>query len=148
MDQEHVKRWWGPKDLTSPVCKIDLRVGGKYHFCMRSAEGQDFWNTGVYREIVEPERIVYTDSFADEKGNVVPATHYGMGEDFPLETLVTVTLVEHQGKATRSDGMSAATPARERFGRIAIANSDSGAKADTNTAIAQGWRAVQETLNE
>ena len=49
-------------------------------------EGQDFWTTGVYREIVPMERIVYTDSFADEKGNVVPASHCGMpGEDWPLE---------------------------------------------------------------
>lgn len=36
---EHLMRWWGPKDFTSPACKIDLRVGGKYLFCMRSKEG-------------------------------------------------------------------------------------------------------------
>jgi len=52
----------------------------------------------VYREIVEPERIVYTDSFADEKGNPVPASHYGMTGEWPLETLVTVTFEEHDGK--------------------------------------------------
>ncbi|KKT75626.1 MAG: hypothetical protein UW70_C0032G0001, partial [Candidatus Peregrinibacteria bacterium GW2011_GWA2_44_7] len=38
-------RWWGPKNFTAPLCKIDLRVGGKYLFCMRSPEGQDFWST-------------------------------------------------------------------------------------------------------
>ena len=65
---------------------------------MRSPEGQDFWSTGVYREIVEPERIVCTDSFADEKGNVVPATYYGMNADFPLECQVTLTFKEHDGK--------------------------------------------------
>lgn len=46
------------------------------------------------------ERLVCTDSFADEKGNVVPATHYGMPSDIPLETLVTVTF-EHVGDKTR-----------------------------------------------
>lgn len=97
-DPERMKLWWGPKDYTAPECKIDLRVGGAYLNCMRSPEGQDFWSTGVYREITPPSRIVYTDSFADEKGKVVPATHYGMGEDFPLETLVTVTFEEHEGK--------------------------------------------------
>ncbi|MCL7413087.1 MAG: SRPBCC domain-containing protein [ANME-2 cluster archaeon] len=71
-DPESVKPWWGPKGFTSPVCKIDLRVGGKYLFSMRSPEGDDFWSTGVYREIVPLERIVATDSFADENGNVVP----------------------------------------------------------------------------
>ncbi len=97
-DPEHVKRWWGPKDYTAPSCNIDLREGGKYLYCMRSPEGQNYWSTGVYREIVEPERIVYTHSFADEKGNVVPATHYSMSVDFPLETQVTVTFDLHEGK--------------------------------------------------
>jgi len=65
---------------------------------MRSPDGKDFWSTGVYREIKPLNKIVYTDSFADEKGNVVPATHYGFGSDFPLERLVTVTCEESEGK--------------------------------------------------
>lgn len=93
--------WWGPKNFTSPACKIDFRVGGKYLFCMRSPDGKDFWSTGVYREIVPLERIVCTDSFADEKGNVVPATHYGMGADFPLEMQVTVTFEDHEDRTGR-----------------------------------------------
>lgn len=64
---------------------------------MRSPEGKDYWSTGVYREIVKQEKIVCTDSFADEKGNVVPATHYGM-TDFPLELQVTVTFEKHDGR--------------------------------------------------
>jgi len=98
IDPEHFQRWWGPKDYTCPFCQMDLRVGGKYLNCMRSPEGQDFWSTGVYREIVPLERIVYTDCFADAEGNVVPATHYGMSADFPLETLVTVTFEDSEGK--------------------------------------------------
>lgn len=97
-EPEHMMRWWGPKGFTSPACKIDLRVGGVYLNCMRSPEGQDYWSTGVYREIVPPERIVCTDSFADQEGNVVPASHYGMSADFPLEMLVTVTFEEQGGK--------------------------------------------------
>lgn len=97
-EPEQVKRWWGSKVFTSPFCKIDLRVGGTYLYCMRSPDGKDYWSTGVYREIVPPERIVYTDSFADEKGSVVPATHYGLSPDFPLEMLLTVTFEEHDGK--------------------------------------------------
>jgi uncharacterized protein YndB with AHSA1/START domain len=95
---EHLMRWWGPKDFTSPACKLDFRVGGTYLFCMRSPEGQDFWTTGEYREIVPLERIVCTDCFADENGNIVPATHYGMSADFPLELLVMVTFEDFEGK--------------------------------------------------
>jgi uncharacterized protein YndB with AHSA1/START domain len=91
---ENIKKWWGPKNFTAPVCKIDLSVGGAYLYCMRSPEGQDYWSTGIYREIVAPERIVCTDSFADENGKPVPASHYGMGEDWPAELLVRVTFEE------------------------------------------------------
>ena len=109
-DPELAKRWWGPKVFTTPVCEIDLRVGGKYLYCMRDPDGKDYWSTGVYREIVEPERIVATDSFADEHGNAVPASHYGMTGDFPLEMLVTVTFEDLGGKTKltlRQAGMPA-----------------------------------------
>jgi len=112
-DPEHVKRWWGPKDFTAPAIKIDFRVGGTYLFCMRSPDGQDYWSTGVYREIVPLKRIVYTDSFADEKGNVVSASHYGMGDDFPLELLVTLTFEDYQDGKTRFTLRHAGMPAGE-----------------------------------
>ncbi|HEV8339686.1 MAG TPA: SRPBCC domain-containing protein [bacterium] len=97
-EPERFKRWWGPKGFTAPFCKIDLREGGTYLNSMRSAEGQEFWSTGVYREIVPIERLVYTDSFADENGNVVPASHYGLSADYPVEFLVTVTFEDDDGK--------------------------------------------------
>jgi uncharacterized protein YndB with AHSA1/START domain len=58
---------------------------------MRTPQGHNYWSTGVYREIVEPERIDATHSFADEKGNVVPAAQYGLSVDLPLEMQMTVT---------------------------------------------------------
>jgi uncharacterized protein YndB with AHSA1/START domain len=103
-ESESLKRWWGPKGFTTSVSTIDLRVSGKYVYCMRGAgpDGvvKDYWGTGVYKEIVPLKRLVCTDSFADEKGNVVPATHYGMGKEFPLEMLVTVTIEELDGITT------------------------------------------------
>jgi uncharacterized protein YndB with AHSA1/START domain len=113
-EPESLTRWWGPKDFTAPFCKIDLRVGGRYLNCMRSPEGKDYWSTGVYREIVPLERIVCTDSFADEDGNVVPATHYGMSADFPLEMRVTVTFEDHEG-GTRLILKHAGLPSGEDF---------------------------------
>jgi uncharacterized protein YndB with AHSA1/START domain len=97
-DCDRLTRWWGPKGFTTPLCKIDLRPEGVFHNCMRSPEGRDYCGKGVYREIKEPERIIYTDFFVDEKGNPVPASHYGISPDWPQETLVTVTFAEHDGK--------------------------------------------------
>ncbi len=99
-----MKRWWGPRGFTAPFCKNDLREGSKYLYSMRAPEGKEvwsgkeIWSTGVYREIVPLEKIVATDSFADETGNVVSASHYGMNADFPREMLLTVTFEDYEGK--------------------------------------------------
>lgn len=93
-----LSRWWGPKGWTLPVCKIDLRVGGECFSCMRSPEGQEIWSKGIFREVVAPERLVMTDSFADEQGNVVPATHYGMSPEFQMEMLITAIFEDQKGK--------------------------------------------------
>jgi len=115
-EPERMKRWWGPHGFTTPVCTIDLRKNGVIHCCMRSPDGQDFWNKGVLREIVEPKRLAYTDSFSDEQGNVVSAVAYGMSPDWPLEALVTVTFDEQRGGKTKLTLRHAVTsaPAKER----------------------------------
>ncbi len=97
-ESERWERWWGPKGFTTRVSKLDLRPGGVIHFCMRSPEGRDVWSKGVYREVVEPERIVLVVSFSDENGNTVPPAQYGLSPDWPAEALVTVTFAEHEGK--------------------------------------------------
>jgi uncharacterized protein YndB with AHSA1/START domain len=107
-EPEQMKRWWGPHGFTMPFCRTDLRVGGKILSCMRSPDGKDYWSTGVYREVVSPKRIVCTDCFADEDGNVVSASHYGMSSEFPLEMLITATFEETGGKTKltlRHDGI-------------------------------------------
>ncbi len=95
-EPEHFMRWYGPSSMTSSACEIDFRVGGRHLFGMRSPDGQEYWSSGVYREIVPFERFVTTDSMADEHGNVV-----GMGDDVPLETTVTVTLEDLGGGKTK-----------------------------------------------
>lgn len=98
-DPEQIKLWWGPKNYSAPTVKNDLRVGGKYLYAMLSPEGKTIWGTGTYKDVRYLEKIVATDSFADEKGNVVPASHYEM-PDMPDELLLTVTF-EDQGTKTK-----------------------------------------------
>jgi uncharacterized protein YndB with AHSA1/START domain len=97
-DSESFKKWWGPREYTCPTCSIDFRVGGKYLACMKAHDGREFWSTGVFKEIVPLHKIVYTDSFSDSKGNVVPASDYKMPGNWPLELIVTLTLEEVGGQ--------------------------------------------------
>ena len=119
-DGEKQRSWWGPKTYTAPSVTIDLRVGGKYLGVMRSPEGRDYWSTGVYRKIEPMSYLEMTDSFADEKGNVVSVAYYGMESDYPMELLVQVTF-EDVGRQTHMKLKHIGFPAGELLEQCKIA---------------------------
>ena len=82
---EHMQEWWGPRGFTMPVCEIDFRPGGAYRFVQRGPDGDEYAFRGEFREIVRPERIVWTFEFEGMPGNV---------------SLDTVTLEEEDGRTT------------------------------------------------
>lgn len=96
---EHLVHWWGqPNGATMPYCKVDLRVGGALHYRVHLPDGEIIWGKGIYKEIIEPERLVFSDFFSDEQGNIIeppPGLHAGPA---PKETLVIATFEEHEGK--------------------------------------------------
>ena len=96
---EHLKRWWGVGGCTIGTCELDLRVGGKFHYCMQMPNGMDLWGIFVYREIAPPERLVFTNSISDPQGNIA---RHPFSPKWPLEILNTLTLREHAGKTTLS----------------------------------------------
>jgi uncharacterized protein YndB with AHSA1/START domain len=101
-EPKEVMRWWGPKHYTSPSCRIDLRVGGKYVFCMRAPSdqgGQDSYTAGVYKRIVPLELLEFTQSLADKDGNPIDPAQLGMPPDFPKE-LRTVVVFKAKGGMT------------------------------------------------
>jgi uncharacterized protein YndB with AHSA1/START domain len=59
-DPVQAKNWWGPEGFTAPVVELDVRPGGKWRAMMRSPDGKELWQHGVYREIVPPEKISFT----------------------------------------------------------------------------------------
>src|SRR6187431_1393201 len=82
-EAEEFKKWWGPKDFTCPSSKMDAKVGGKYLNCMRGPDGKEYWSTGVVKEFVPERKLVITDSFSDERGNIISASELGMPGDWP-----------------------------------------------------------------
>jgi uncharacterized protein YndB with AHSA1/START domain len=78
--------WWGPQGFTTISCEMNVRPGGAWRRCMRAPDGTEHRKRGVYREIVEPERLVFTYATEDAEGR---SGH---------ETLVTVTFADLGGK--------------------------------------------------
>lgn len=59
---EHLVKWFTPRPWTTVDCEIDLRPGGIFRTVMRSPEGEDHPSVGCYLEVVENERLVFTDA--------------------------------------------------------------------------------------
>jgi uncharacterized protein YndB with AHSA1/START domain len=63
-DPELLKQWFAPLPYTTPVAELDVRPGGANLVVMRDPQGNEFPNRGVYLEVVENERLVFTDAFS------------------------------------------------------------------------------------
>jgi uncharacterized protein YndB with AHSA1/START domain len=81
---ELLKRWFGPRGWTLVVADVDFRVGGGFHFVLRSPDGKEMGMRGTYRELVPPEKSVHMESY----------------DDYPGESQVTAVFAEQGGKTT------------------------------------------------
>jgi len=129
-DPEILIHWWWPDGFTTTISKMDFRVGGQHFSCVRSPEGQESCSKSIYQEIVEPERLVMTNSFTDKEGNTVQASDYGLSQDFPMEMQITVIFEEHNGKT-----------------KLILKNSDVESMSEkTKSDTQQGWNESFEKL--
>jgi uncharacterized protein YndB with AHSA1/START domain len=83
---EHMAEWSCPKDFMTTFCEGDIHPGGAWRMCMRSPEGKDYCIRGIYQEIAEPERIIFTHAWENPEGK---PGH---------ETLVTVSFSKYGEK--------------------------------------------------
>ena len=85
-DPKHMAQWWGPRAHPAVSVSLDARPGGRWRHCLRSVEtGEELWHHGEFREVVPPERLVFTFVWEEdgERG---------------IENLVTITFVDQNGK--------------------------------------------------
>ena len=68
-DPKMMAQWFGPRMFTTPVCELDVRVGGALRIVMRGPDGSDYPMKGVFTEVVPQERLVFTNSPLDQDGN-------------------------------------------------------------------------------
>jgi uncharacterized protein YndB with AHSA1/START domain len=96
-EPDRMKEWWGPKGFKVIAAKMDLRVGGSYHYGLQGPDGSAMWGKFIYREIEKPSRIVLVSSFSDEAGGI---TRHPIAPTWPLKMLSTF-LFETEGDGTR-----------------------------------------------
>ena len=116
---EHVPNWLlGPDGWSMPVCAIDLRPGGLWHYIWRGPDGAHMEMQGTYREVERPHRLVYTESW---------------GDDWP-ETVNTLVLTEMAGTTTMTHAV--------------LYPSKSDRDAALATGMEEGWAASWKRLDE
>jgi len=95
------QQWYGPNGMSVPTAEMDVVLGGKRKICMQMSmpdREMNMWFVGEYLEISAPTRLVYTESMADEHGNVMSPQDMGMPEGHPEVTKIVVELREQDGK--------------------------------------------------
>jgi uncharacterized protein YndB with AHSA1/START domain len=119
IDPEQLGHWFAPRGCTVLFQTIDPREGGEFHFCIGSPNGRASWCKGAYRELVAPERMVFTMVAADENGAATGPAEVGMNPPWPRETIVTATFAEVCGKTQVTFRRSVAESSAERTRALA-----------------------------
>jgi uncharacterized protein YndB with AHSA1/START domain len=120
---EHMERWWGPRKYTVVDCKMDFRPGGEWRIVHRGPDGEEYGFRGEFREIVPPEKIVWTFEFEGMPGHV---------------SVETLTLDEQDGK-TKLTATSVFNSVEDRDGML-----ESGME----EGAAETWDRLAELLED
>ncbi len=64
-EPELLKQWFTPPPFTVPHAELDVRAGGGNYVLMKGPDGQEIPNRGIYLDVVENERLVFTDAFTE-----------------------------------------------------------------------------------
>jgi uncharacterized protein YndB with AHSA1/START domain len=114
-DPASFRAWYGPSGATVPVADLDVWPGGRRRVCM-AVGPSEMWFTGEHLEVIEPTRLVYTETIADEHGNPISPESLGMPPKTPGTTEITIILEEVNG-GTRVTLRHAGVPAESGAAR-------------------------------
>jgi uncharacterized protein YndB with AHSA1/START domain len=96
-DEAELRQWWGPQGCEMAYAKLDFRDGGRFHYGMRTPDGQMMWGKMLYCDLKAPERMTSVVCFSDEEGGT---TRHPFVPNWPRELYGVMTLEEHDGKTT------------------------------------------------
>jgi uncharacterized protein YndB with AHSA1/START domain len=120
-DPNLVTQWWGFRNTTTTIDKLEAKAGGVWRFVDRDADGNEFAFRGVYHDVTRPERLVYTFEFEGMPGHVL---------------LETILLEERDGKTFVTDS-SVFQSVEARDGML---------EAGLESGAAESWSMMDELL--
>ncbi len=98
-DSDNLKKWWAPIGFTCSHANLILKAGGLFHYCFENeTDGKKYWGRAIYQDISEEAgKLSYFDSFADENGNPVPPSTYGLPGDEIDEHMIVFEFDDKDG---------------------------------------------------
>jgi uncharacterized protein YndB with AHSA1/START domain len=117
-DPEHIPHWMlGPDGWSMPVCELDLREGGAWHFVWRKDDGEEMGMTGVFTEVSPPEKVVQTEAWGGDWAETINTTAFAQDGD---ATIVTQTILYPSEEARdRALGTGMSDGASTSYDRLA-----------------------------
>lgn len=103
--QEKVAKWWGPKNFSNPMCKVDAKPGGDIRIDMQGPDGTIYPMKGTFRELVRPEWLVFKSTALDENG--MPVLESLSSVEFESENGQTRIIIRASASAHNSEGLDA-----------------------------------------
>jgi uncharacterized protein YndB with AHSA1/START domain len=115
-DPEKVKVWMGPGEVKAVSAESDPRVGGRYHWVMRAPNGEEHDVSGVYREVVPNQRLVFTWAWKStpERESIVTVEIKPDGTG-SLMTLTHEQFVDDDARDRHQQGWDGALAKMEKF---------------------------------
>ncbi|HKG91100.1 MAG TPA: SRPBCC family protein, partial [Gemmatimonadaceae bacterium] len=126
---EHLKQWFTPAPWKTVECEIDLRPGGIFRTVMQSPEGERYPHVGCYLEVVENERLVWTDALLS---GYRPANH-ATSDRLGLTCFTAVITLEPYGTGTK-------------YTATAMHKNDAERKHHEELGFHQGWGTALDQL--
>jgi uncharacterized protein YndB with AHSA1/START domain len=90
-NSEQLAGWYAPDGCSIYFKSIDVREGGSFHSCIHDPVHGDCWIKGIYKEVVFPERLVFSMALSNAEGLLIRSAEAGKSNDWPEETVTTVT---------------------------------------------------------
>jgi len=115
-----IPHWWGPREMTTKVDRMDFRRGGSWRFTQRDPQGKEHAFHGVYHDVVTPERYIDTFEYEGMPGhvNLETTTFKEIDGKTEMTTVVVFQSIEDRDAMVATGMERGISDSTERFSEL------------------------------